>query len=129
MKEKEVLYLEEDDTSQLGANGKQVFVTKRINGKTSHNKSNNEKSGRQLKNKQEEELADNEILIDIDKLYFPDKPEIKNKKRARKNKTLLQSQKQDKKQKNPIQKRQPKNNKNQKTHQKRNKKKEKKERH
>ena len=37
-KEKDYLQFEEDDTGKISENGKHVFVTKRINGKVTHNK-------------------------------------------------------------------------------------------
>ena len=38
MDKNNILQFEADDTSKTGINGKQVFFTKRINGKTTHNK-------------------------------------------------------------------------------------------
>lgn len=38
MKKEDFLQFEPDDASKMGINGKQVFFTKRINGKTTHNK-------------------------------------------------------------------------------------------
>lgn len=38
MKKEDILQFDEDDASEMSVNGKQVFFTKRINGKTTHNK-------------------------------------------------------------------------------------------
>lgn len=84
MKEKGILYFEEDDASQLGTNGKQVFVTKRINGKTAHNKLT-EENVKQLKS--EKEIDDNEIIIGLNRFYIPDELVIETKKDKRKTTT------------------------------------------
>ena len=73
MKGKDVLYFEEDDKSELGVNGKKVFLAKRINGKTERNK------GKEKKN-EEEKLKDNEIIIDLP--YIPKDNSKNSKKRT-----------------------------------------------
>ncbi len=120
MKENDVLYFEEDDASELGINGKQVFMTKRINGKTSRNKASNKenkvdnsKKSRNLKDEkksktqrleEEESLAYNEIIIGIDKLYFPEglttkQENKKNKKNNSNSKRASKSKQTSKKEK------------------------------
>lgn len=70
MKEKDVLYFEEDDASQLGVNGKQVFFTKRINGKTQRNKIDDENETNILsQNKKEKENENEEIIINLTRNY------------------------------------------------------------
>lgn len=82
MKKEDYLYFEKDDASQMGINGKQVFVAKRINGKSSHNKKNKESIG--IKG-EKTGLDDNEIIIGINKSYDKKVEETKvNKKRKSK---------------------------------------------
>ena len=66
MKEKDVLYFEEDDASQLGINGKQVFFTKRINGETQRNKIDDENEKNILSRNEKE---NEEIIINLTRNY------------------------------------------------------------
>lgn len=66
MKEKDVLYFEEDDASQLGINGKQVFFTKRINGETQRNKIDDENEKNILSQNEKE---NEEIIINLTRPY------------------------------------------------------------
>ena len=58
-KEDNFLQFEEDDASKTSMNGKQVFLAKRINGKTTHNKQVEEQSNRNFK----EEFEENDDLF------------------------------------------------------------------
>ena len=96
MDKKDFLQFEEDDTSKASANGKQVFVTKRINGKVTHNKE--EQKERTIGNI----LNNEEIIIGLNRVSDnnqnekQDNQENKRKKKQKK-KRSLQKNKQDKK--------------------------------
>ena len=80
MDKKDILQFEADDTSKMGVNGKQVFVTKRINGKTMHYKTIDEENQKIInqKNKFDEENND-ELFIEFKNLKFKEEP---NKKQS-----------------------------------------------
>ena len=91
MKEKEILQFEEDDTSELGMNGKQVFFTKRINGQTTRNKAVNEDDNtfnnkKNIKQKEEDE----DLFIEFKTPYNPEiqKQEKIDQKNAKKEQKL-----------------------------------------
>ena len=95
MKDKDILKLEEDDESKMGINGKQVFFTKRINGKTTHNK---EKSENTTNFAQKERVKRDENFIeikasDIKKIENNPKPvnniNKKKKRKKKKNKKVI----------------------------------------
>lgn len=75
MDKKEILQFEEDDTSQLGMNGKQVFFTKRINGKTTHNKQESEES-KTFENKKQDKKQ--EIYIELENPLFKENKPTEN---------------------------------------------------
>ena len=71
MDKKEILQFEIDDASEMSANGKQVFFTKRINGKTTHNKLESQDNISFLnnnQNKKEEFDDDDDLFIDLKKM-------------------------------------------------------------
>lgn len=83
MEKKEILYFESDDASELGMNGKQVFFTKRINGKTTHNKIPNQEEN-ELKQNDEEQVGEKkqnniqeDLFIEFKNPYY--EPEKDNK--------------------------------------------------
>lgn len=89
------LYFEEDDTSEMSANGKQVFVAKRINGTTTRNKANDDKDKRTLNNKVKKEENNDYLILGLDKIKIvdekpqnnsgkPPKSKKKNKKKKQK---------------------------------------------
>ena len=83
MDRKEILQFEEDDTSEVGANGKQVFVTKRINGKTTHNKAINENNQNILNREEKENLENQEdLFIEFKNLKYDQENATKNTKIA-----------------------------------------------
>ncbi len=65
MDKKEILQFEEDDASRMGVNGKQVFFTKRINGKTTHNKLEDEDSIKLEENKDTNNNIEEELFIEF----------------------------------------------------------------
>ena len=85
MDKKEILYFEEDDAGTSGANGKQVFVAKRINGKTTHNKIEDIENKDSIKIKdikekmKKDKVENNEISIEIENFQIPDVKEKNNK--------------------------------------------------
>lgn len=68
MKKDDFLYFEEDDTSEMSANGKQVFVTKRINGKTTRNKVSDKKETNTLNKKQKQNDEKDYMILGLDKI-------------------------------------------------------------
>ena len=73
MKEHDFLQFEEDDAGKKGLDGKQVFVTKRINGKVTHNKANN------VENEIGSVLGNDEIIIGLNRVPEPNRKEQENK--------------------------------------------------
>ena len=87
MDKKELLFLEEDDAGIAGNDGKHVFVAKRINGKTTHNKVEDIENFESRKFKDIEEQKNDEITLGMENFYFPDgeyKEKNKNKKVSKK---------------------------------------------
>ena len=91
MKKEDILQFEEDDTSKMGINGKQVFFTKRINGKTTHNKIADEENEsitfKDIQNFEEEPKDEEELYINIPvnkKEGTPDNVKNTKKKPAKK---------------------------------------------
>ena len=85
MEEKEALKFEADDMSELSINGKQVFFTKRINGKTTHNKvENTRKNPQTLKNN----LDDEDLFVEFKTNVVIPKEDKKTKKRKKHRKGL-----------------------------------------
>lgn len=87
MKDKEILQFEEDDTAEIGMNGKHVFFTKRINGKTTHNKGESkleeEKATTTLKN----DLEDEDLFIEFKtNVKIPEEKPKKTKRKKKKHK-------------------------------------------
>ena len=83
VKKDDILQFEEDDTSEIGINGKQVFFTKRINGETTHNKSNGEDNmyNSMFNNINKEE----ELFIEFNTPYNPKENSTKKKNNNKKN--------------------------------------------
>ena len=69
MDKKDILQFEEDDASEIGINGKQVFFAKRINGQTSRNKGKNETISKKIEQNDEEE----DLFIEFKNPYFEEK--------------------------------------------------------
>ncbi len=88
MDRKGVLYFEEDDASNLSENGKHVFLTKRINGKTTHNKLQEERKKIIEDNKKEDYDLYEDIIIGVNNASFLEKQEQEKKRtKSSKNKT------------------------------------------
>lgn len=77
MDKEEILQIEDDDTSKTGMNGKQVYVTKRINGKVTHHKVVKEE-------KIEEEQGENKQQEDLFVEFHTYKPQPKENPRKKK---------------------------------------------
>ena len=98
MKENEYLKFEEDDTSRMGINGKQVFFTKRINGKTTHNKIASEDESVTLKELQERREP-KEIFVHVTEIPKIEEKNDFNKVKTNKTKISTKKRKQRKKKK------------------------------
>ncbi len=101
MDKKEFLYFEEDDTSKVGVNGKQVFVAKRINGKVTRNKEENEDGNKNNLNNIKS-IPEEEIIIGINNSPYKKKNINKssNSKPKKKKQNIQKNKKQPKKKKN-----------------------------
>lgn len=89
MKEKDILYFEEDDAATSNDDGKQIFVAKRINGKTTRNKGKD--NSVKLVQREENKKQIEEIIIGIDNFNISESPNSinsagKNKKKNTKEK-------------------------------------------
>lgn len=118
MDKKDILQFEEDDASEIGINGKQVFFAKRINGQTSRNKGKNETISKKIEQNDEEE----DLFIEFKNPYFEEKDSYKTKRSTKinnninKNNYIKENQKNCKKIKNKSTKhKQNKNNTSKKT--------------
>lgn len=102
MDKKDILQFEEDDASEIGINGKQVFFAKRINGQTSRNKGKNETISKKIEQNDEEE----DLFIEFKNPYFEEKDSYKTKRSTKintninKNNYIKENQKNCKKTKN-----------------------------
>ena len=85
-----MLKFEEDDISRTGINGKQIFFTKRINGKTTHNKIASEEESLKINELYKEEPE--EIIVKVNKIEDTNfKNEKNTKKTAKKTKKRKQN--------------------------------------
>lgn len=102
MEKKEILYFEADDASKMGLNGKQVFFTKRINGKTTHNKLSDEENNTLNKyniNQNNITKEEDDLFIEFKNPYYEEqKKKNINKKKANNPKKKVQQKKNNKKQ-------------------------------
>ena len=92
MKKREILQFEADDASEMGANGKQVFFTKRINGETIHNKINEENAENILAKRDKEKTNNDDLFIELNNLI----PEPVRKEKPKKKKVKKKNSKQEK---------------------------------
>lgn len=85
MDKKDILQFDEDDTSKTGINGKQVFFTKRINGKIIHNKEKNKDKNEEDNNNNEDK---GELFIEFKNITYHPKttPQKNNTKIIKKQK-------------------------------------------
>lgn len=96
------LYFEEDDTSEMSANGKQVFVAKRINGKTMRNKANDNKDKKTLNNKVKKEDNNDYLILGLDKIKVVDEKPQNNSEKPPKSKKKNKKKKQKRNKNNKI---------------------------
>lgn len=103
MKKDDFLYFEEDDTSEMSANGKQVFVAKRINGKTTRNKVSDKKETNTLSKKQKQNDENDYMILGLDKIKVVKDTNMQDSNsetpKKEKNKKKKNSKKQNKKRK------------------------------
>ncbi len=94
MKKEDILQFEADDASKMGINGKQVFFTKRINGKTVHNKIGDEEIQNTIPLTEKNENITEELYVEFKTNKYQEPKENTN------NKTNLKKKVKKKKRKN-----------------------------
>ena len=85
MDSKEILQLEADDASKKGINGKQVFFAKRINGKITHHKSEQQEDIT-LEKREKKQNKKEPLVIEIESPYIKIEPEKKEKSEIKEDK-------------------------------------------
>ena len=85
MEKNNILQFEADDTSKTGVNGKQVFLTKRINGKVTRNKEVANDSRYIPENEVKKDNKDDELFIELKNVKIKPEQNPQNQQKNKKN--------------------------------------------